>query len=1014
MRTPAADAHRVDIDGALAAPEVVLAQLCDRLLEAGAYQRVTGYLREPQRDAYRPLTTRGRGGAAWRAALKRRPFPSAGADPALAEAIATGPVPGRRLVRHRLVYGGEPIGVLIGETDPFAPPVTAATVQDIQNRVDDSALAVSISLRYRQAGRDRDSLAALGDVVTGINSAVDLRPLLAELVVHARELLGAASARLEFIRAADPGSRELVAVSGEPANAVGRHRPAQEGLGGFLLRSRRPLAVFWRSAGRWSDALDEIAPYVQSLRSSYQSMLGVPLEDPWGAPLGFIAVFHPEPERFDHLDLELLGRLGAQAALAVGKARLLERERARGADLQVLAEVSRTMTDSEDQADLLVRAQAALARLAPGVPARIDVPGPGPAGGPGTARLTLRSGADRLGVLTVTGPPAGLPADQLATLTAFAGQLGAALRIRQLMDTLRASAGVVQREARRFELITSVLHDLVCLLGDRGEIRWASPSLAVACGRPEADLDGQPFPDLLHPEDRGQLRDALERVAAGGPDARASVHVRLAGTTTETVWLETILTRVQEETGAGFLASSRVVTERKRLEDLLIARAYSDSLTGLPNRARLLARLADLLDTPGPGSVAALFVDLDRFKTVNDSLGHDAGDALLVAAAARLSACLRPADLIARLGGDEFVILLENVAGAEQAARAAERVLAAFSQPVPVGDASVAVSVSIGIALAAPGLDSEPADLIRDADVAMYAAKRAGRGRWSLFDPAARSRAVDQFSLEADLRVALAANALTVHYQPIVQLATGVAHGVEALVRWPHPRRGLLLPDAFLALAEETGLVDGIGRQVLALGTAAAARWRADPRLAQLKVALNVSPAELMGGALPDQVDRALAAAGLPASALVLEITETSLWRDEALALRQLLALRERGVTLALDDFGTGFSSLSHLVRLPVQIVKIDRSFTAALLTDPRAASLTRAVIRLGMDLDLDVVAEGVETPGQAAELARLGCRLGQGFWFSRPLPGEQVAAALTARAESVPVPRAPARAVSG
>jgi diguanylate cyclase (GGDEF)-like protein len=431
---------------------------------------------------------------------------------------------------------------------------------------------------------------------------------------------------------------------------------------------------------------------------------------------------------------------------------------------------------------------------------------------------------------------------------------------------------------------------------------------------------------------------------------------------------------------------TRDISDRKEAELELSHAALHDALTGLPNRALFHDRLGLALRRTErrSGSVAVLFCDLDRFKVVNDSLGHDAGDRLLVDVAKRIGAALRPADTVARFGGDEFTMLCEDVAGEIEAATIAQRIVDVFRDPFLLEDGEVFLATSLGIAIAR-GADDRAEDLIRDADAAMYRAKERGKGRYEIFDEAMRADAVARLETESALRRALERGELRLHYQPEVELATGTITGYEALVRWQHPTRGLLGPSAFIPLAEETGLIVGIGEWILREACTEAQRWT-EP----LTLAVNLSARQLAQHDLVAMVRAAMAETGTDPSRLCLEITESAVMESGTATTAQLRALKSLGVQLAIDDFGTGFSSLAHLRRFPVDVLKIDGTFVAGLGQEPQDASIAAAVISLAHALGLKTVAEGIETDEQLAILKELGCNLGQGYLFARPLPPEE------------------------
>ncbi|MDX6410075.1 MAG: hypothetical protein QOE13_3146 [Gaiellaceae bacterium] len=438
----------------------------------------------------------------------------------------------------------------------------------------------------------------------------------------------------------------------------------------------------------------------------------------------------------------------------------------------------------------------------------------------------------------------------------------------------------------------------------------------------------------------------------------------------------------------GRVWSFHDVTDTKRLEAELAHQAFHDSLTALANQALFRDRVDHAVarnDRQAAG-LAVLFLDLDNFKTVNDSLGHVSGDEVLVAVAERLGCCIRDSDTVARLGGDEFAVLLEDLAAVDDVTQLADRIIALLQRPFHLAGREVVIGASIGIALDGPGIDS--GQLLRNADIAMYTAKRRGKGRYEIFQAAMHLAAVDRMELEADLRKALERGELTLEYQPIITLATGGLAGVEALVRWRHPERGSVPPSTFIPLAEEAGLIGELGRQVLTTACAQVRSWQLrHPKCARLTLSVNLSPRQLQADDLIDEVSGALAASGLPPSTLVLEITEGAMMHDAEAAITKLHGLRALGVKLAVDDFGTGYSSLSYLQRFPIDILKVDQGFVKDIDVKDEQASLVAAIVSLAGSLRLHAVAEGVETATQLQALTALGCIDAQGYYFARPMP---------------------------
>jgi diguanylate cyclase (GGDEF)-like protein/PAS domain S-box-containing protein len=445
----------------------------------------------------------------------------------------------------------------------------------------------------------------------------------------------------------------------------------------------------------------------------------------------------------------------------------------------------------------------------------------------------------------------------------------------------------------------------------------------------------------------------------------------------------------------------RDTSDRKALEQVT-HQAFHDPLTDLANRALFTERVAAALVRRGDSStetVAVLLLDLDDFKTVNDSLGHAAGDELLIAVAARLRSCVRPGDTLARLAGDEFAILLDDLDDERAAVAVAKRVGARLEAPFEIEEMEIAVRASIGISLGQTP-DARPDDLMRDADVAMYEAKARGKGGFQVFEPHMRHAVVKRMELKADLRHALERGELHVHYQPYVKLADESIAGAEALLRWEHAERGLIPPLDFIPLAEEMGLIVPIGRWVLRTACAQAVDWgRRFPELGPLTLSVNVSARQLQDRTFVGEVAEILTEHGLSPERVVLELTESSLVEDPDQAVRRLEELRELGIRLAIDDFGTGYSSLGYLQRYPIEILKVHRAFVSELGRHPEEPALAKAIVQLAQHLGMQTIAEGVEDGAQVDALRALGCGYAQGFHFSQPLPGDEFATLLGARA---------------
>ena len=494
-----------------------------------------------------------------------------------------------------------------------------------------------------------------------------------------------------------------------------------------------------------------------------------------------------------------------------------------------------------------------------------------------------------------------------------------------------------------------------------------------------------------NPETVQQIHEAI---AAEQPFTCTILNYRRDG---EPFWNELTLDPIFDDQGnlVHYIGIQRDVTaqkqaaEQKQAEERLLYEVFYDSLTELPNRVLLLERLRKIVQAAQQGRDALyglLFVDLDRFKVINDSLGQMLGDRLLVAIAERLASCLRPGDTLARLGGDEFVILLENAKNADVATRIADRIQRELLQPFRVGNHEIFTAASIGIALSTLPYD-HPEDLLRDANIAMHRAKDQGRARYEIFHPMMYTNAVALLQLETDLRRAIERNEIELHYQPIISLRNQRVSGFEALLRWRHPVRGWISPLEFVPIAEQTGLIVPIGAWVLQEACRQMEAWQRDFGDANRLLTVNVNlSSKQFTPELADQISQVLEETGLNPCQLKLEITESLLMENAESAIERLTELRQLGVQLAIDDFGTGYSSLSYLHRLPIDTLKVDRSFIQRIDSDGEQLAIVRTIITLAWNLGMEVVAEGAETAKQVAQLKALHCEYAQGYFFSRPL----------------------------
>jgi diguanylate cyclase (GGDEF)-like protein/PAS domain S-box-containing protein len=545
------------------------------------------------------------------------------------------------------------------------------------------------------------------------------------------------------------------------------------------------------------------------------------------------------------------------------------------------------------------------------------------------------------------------------------------------------------RIARRFEAMVELASDAIMVLTPDTEAAYLSPSCLDLLGYQLDEFVAAFSSDLVHPDYVARAASIVERVLAT-PEATARDELLVKRRDGTWRWIDATFKNLTElEEVGGILISAKDITERKEAEFALAHQAGHDALTGLPNRVLLTDRLrqAVISITRSGSNPVVLFIDLDRFKVVNDSMGHSAGDRLLVTMAERIRPLIRAEDTVARLGGDEFVVLVPNCAEPSLAAEVAERIIAAVAPPVSIDGTDFYVTASIGIAVA-DGLGTSPERLLADADVAMYEAKRRGGNRYEVFSSALRRPLMQRVAIESELRQALETGSIIPYYQPIIRLQSHDVLGVEALARWRHPVRGVLGPDVFIEVAEDTGLIRTLGQQILNQACREVRRYNTE-RGMTMGVSVNCSVRELDGSGLVESVTAALASSQLPGHLLNLEITESLFMEDLRHILPVLRELRALGVGLTIDDFGVGYSSLSYLRQVPVTALKIDRSFVSNLAADAEARAIVAALIPMAHMLELKVVAEGVETEEHARLLEDLGCDFAQGYLYGHPAPLE-------------------------
>jgi diguanylate cyclase (GGDEF)-like protein/PAS domain S-box-containing protein len=621
--------------------------------------------------------------------------------------------------------------------------------------------------------------------------------------------------------------------------------------------------------------------------------------------------------------------------------------------------------------------------------------------------LTLKerpSGDPLIGLLAVFGDQRTL-ADLSATLEILASQVALAVeRVMLSQEVIR------QRSEAYFRTLVQDTSDVILIVGDDDAVRYATPSARSIFGAVE--VEGTSLPDLVAPSVQREVGRALRRMRTSvGQDSYEELW-RIQRRDGQGVQ---VLVRCSDlradSTVGGLVLTLRDVTEQRQLEDELKHRAFHDSLTGLPNRLLFQDRAAHALaQARRSGQVTGvLFVDLDDFKVVNDTMGHAVGDELLAAVGARLAAAVRESDTAARLGGDEFALLIEQAQDSSEVESLAQRIVAAFNEPFPILGGSVLSTATVGVATTEDSADVD--ELLRHADLALYAAKAAGKRQWRRYQPVLSVGMVRRREVQAALEEAVNNSAFTLVYQPIVRLTSGEIAGFEALVRWPHPRWGMMQPGQFISLAEETGHIVPLGAWVLRQAVADMVRWRGNypdngngngsGKLPYVSV--NVSARQFRTPGFVDSVREALTASDLAPSALTLELTESVLLRPDEQIHDDLMALKLIGVRLAIDDFGTGYSSLSYLRELPMDVLKIDKSFVDGITTSEQQLALIEGIIGIAKKLDLDVTAEGIETEAQRELLIEMGCQYGQGYLLAMPTGADEAEALTQLRYRLVP-----------
>ncbi|HEX8846735.1 MAG TPA: EAL domain-containing protein [Pyrinomonadaceae bacterium] len=534
--------------------------------------------------------------------------------------------------------------------------------------------------------------------------------------------------------------------------------------------------------------------------------------------------------------------------------------------------------------------------------------------------------------------------------------------------------------------------------------RWikVNRSLCEMVGYSEAELLSTNFQAITHEDDLANMMIQVGKLLEGELSTY-QMELRYKHKRGQVVWILLSVTLIRDSltNSVNLIFQIQDITDRKRAEERLLHEAFHDVLTGLPNRALFMDHLKLSVERGKRREdrlFAVLFLDLDRFKIINDSLGHMVGDQLLVGIARRLEICLRPGDTVARLGGDEFTVLLEDLMNVTEPMDVAERLQKALALPFNLNGHEVFTTVSIGIALSTTGYE-RPEEVLRDADTAMYRAKMLGKARHEVFDKTMHTLAMNLLQMETDLRRAIERKEFVLNYQPIVELETGNIRGFEALIRWQHPERGFISPSQFIPIAEETGLIIPIGQWVLEEACRQIQEWQEQfPQYPPLQISVNLSSKQFLNSSLIDRIRTVLRETGVNPLSLKLEITESMVMENFDAAIEMLQQLRSLGIELSIDDFGTGYSSLSYLHRFPISTLKIDRSFVSRMSDHNENAEIVRTIVMLARNLKMNVIAEGVETQDQLAQLAMLECEFGQGYYFSEPLDVKGAASLLAER----------------
>ena len=576
------------------------------------------------------------------------------------------------------------------------------------------------------------------------------------------------------------------------------------------------------------------------------------------------------------------------------------------------------------------------------------------------------------------------------------GKVNRFVGIAEDITNRREAEEALRKSEEQFRLTFEMAPIGMAISSLKGKFQRVNSALCDALGYSKEELLGVSFAEISHPED-WEVHRNLEKLLIKGKETDFQIEKRFIAKDGRIVDTLLKVLVVQDEDGTPLHFNNQIVdiTERKSMEKQLLHDALHDALTGLPNRALFMDRLEQQLKKSQNNDkylFAVLFLDLDRFKVVNDSVGHLVGDKLLIEIARRLEKSIAPTDTVARLGGDEFTILLENISSKSEATLVAESIYQTLTFPFNIDGYEIFSTASIGIALSSVGYEN-PEDILRDADLTMYSAKEQGKARYEVFDNSLRDRALQRLEVETDLRRALERKEFEVYYQPITSLQLGILSGFEALVRWNHPTKGRIQPGDFIPICEETGLILPLSNWLLKEACQTTRDWQLKyPEHPAIRMSVNLSAQQFRQSHLIEEVERVLEETGLSGEFLKLEITEGTLIDNIDLVTEIILHLRKKQVQFSIDDFGTGYSSLSYLHRFPVDTIKIDRSFVSQMQAEENSA-IVKAIVTLAHMLNMDVIAEGIETTAQLAQLRLLQCEYGQGFFFSKPLNKERAEA---------------------